>query len=83
MDGLYFHMDHKLEILFPPLKRAVHLLTSLKKSPQESHIQYLERVTFTLSWDKLIIILLIKGLSKVDQCKILRHFDTFDISIDN
>ena len=76
MDGLYAYMDLKLEILFPPLKRIVHLLTSLKKSPQESHVQYLEWVktamltggvgsknSFSLTWDKMIIVLVITGIS--------------------
>ena len=96
MDGLYFHMDNKLDNLFPPLKRTVHLLTSLKTNLQESHIQYMERVktamltggvgcraSFYLSWDKLIIILTIKGLSNANQCEILCCFDTFHISMDN
>ena len=96
LDGLYVHMDQKLEVLFPPLKRAVSLLTSLKKSPQETHLQYLERVksalivggigtrtSFNLSWDKLTIKLVIKGLSNADQCKIFCCFDIFNISMDN
>ena len=31
MQSLYRFMDLKLEVLFPPLKRIINLLTSLKK----------------------------------------------------
>ena len=88
-------MDNKLEVLLPPLKRAVNLLTCSKKSPQETHHQFLERVkaalivggigartSFNLSWDRIMIILVIKGLSNSDRCEILCRFGTFNISMD-
>ena len=37
-------MDLKLEIYWPSLKRIVDLLTSLKKAPHDSNIQFMERV---------------------------------------
>ena len=43
MKTLYSLMDLKLEVYWPSLKRIVDLLTSLKKAPHESHIQFLER----------------------------------------
>ena len=86
MNSLYKYMDLKLEVLFPPLKRIINILTSLKKSPQETHVQYMERVknammtggvrsraAFSLAWDKLIIVLVLKGLTNNDQCNILKR----------
>ena len=77
MQSLYTLKDLKLEIYWPSLKRIVDLLTSLKKAPHESHIQFLERVqkkmltggvgsknNFSLDWDKLLIVLILKGLPK-------------------
>ena len=81
-------MDQKLEIT-GPLWRIVGLLTSQKKAPYESHIQFLERAQkkmitggvgskhqFSLKWDKLLIVLILKGLPVADQNKILGKFDT-------
>ena len=44
MQGLYSILDLKLDIYWPSLKRIMDLLTSLKKTPHESHIQFLKRV---------------------------------------
>ena len=70
-------MDLKLEILWPSLKRIIDLLTSLKKAPHATHIQYTERVqrkivtggvgsktSFSLDWERLLIVLILKGLLK-------------------
>ena len=85
MKGLYSLMDLKLEIYWPSLKRIVDLLTSLKKAPHESHIQFLERVqkkmltggvgsknNFSLDWDKLLIVLILKGLPVGDTRNLLK-----------
>merc|ERR1711954_467104 len=96
MKGLHIFLDHKLEIYWPSLKRKVDLLTSLKKAPHESHIQFLERAQkkiitggvgskhqFSLNWDKQLIILILKGLPVGDQNKILEKFDTLEVSLAN
>lgn len=96
LDALYVNMDRKPEVLFPPLKRVVSLLTSLKKSPQETHIQFYARVkaaiiiggigtkkSFNLSLDRLMIIRVIKGLPNSDQCELLWKYNTFNITNDN
>ena len=85
MNSLYKYMDLKLEVLFPPLKRIINLLTFLKKSPQETYVQYMERMktamltgglgsrsAFSLTRDKLIIVLVLKGLTDSDQSNILK-----------
>ena len=72
------------------------LLTSLKKAPHESHVQFLERAQkkmltsgvgskhqFSLDWDKLLIVLILKGLPVGDQNKILERFDTLEVSLTN
>ena len=38
---------------------------------------------FKLTWEKLMIVLIIKGLSITDQNDILKRFDTLDVSFDN
>ena len=91
MKGLHILMDQKLEIYWPSLKRIVDLLTSPKKVPHESHIQFLERAQkkmitggvgskhqFSLYLDKLLIVLILKGSPLGDQNKILKKFDTVD-----
>ena len=96
MKGLYTLMDLKLEIYWPSLKRIVDLLTSLKKAPHKSHIQFLERVqkkmltggvgsksNFSLDWDKLLIVLILKGLPVGDQNEVLKKFDTLEVSLAN
>ena len=96
MKGLHILMDQKLEMYWPSLKRIVDLLTSLKKAPHESHIQFLERAQkkmitggvgskhqFSLNWDKLLIVLILKGLPVGDQNKILEKFDTLEVSLAN
>ena len=83
MQNLYKLMDLKLKVLFLPLKRILNLLNSLRKAPQETHVQYMERVknsmltggigsisVFSLTWDRLLIVLILKGLPNSDQCKI-------------
>ena len=80
MKSLYKLMDQKLEILFPPLKMIIYLLTSLKKSPSETQVQYIKRVknsmltwgvgsktAFSLNWDRLLIVLILKGLPISDN----------------
>ena len=67
-------------------------MSSLKKT----HLQFLDRVkksmksggvgtrlNFSLTWDTLMIVLIIKGLSTADQNDILRKFDTLEVSFDN
>ena len=96
VDALYITMDRKLELVFPPLKYAVSIFSVLHKCPQETYIQFYERVkqtlitggigtkeSFDLSQDRLIIILVIKGLNNSDQNEIVHKFDTFDINNDN
>ena len=96
MKGLHILMDHKLEVYWPSLKRIVDLLTSLKKAPHESHIQFLERAQkkmitdgvgskhkFSLDWDKLLIVLIPKGLPVGDQHKILERLNTLEVSLAN
>ena len=93
---LYEYMDMKLNVYWPPLKRTINLMTSLKKSQHETHWQYMVRVieametggvgtrlSFSLTWDKLMIVLIMKGLSTADQKDILRKFDTLEVSFDN
>ena len=41
------------------------------------------RNAFKLTWDKLLMVLIIKGLSTTDQNDILKRFDTLDVSFDN
>merc|ERR1712081_35846 len=85
MQSLYRLMDPKLEIYWPSLQRIVDLLTSLKKAPHESHIQFMERVqkkmvtggvgsknNFSLDWDELLVLLILKGLPIGDQNEVLK-----------
>ena len=89
-------MDTQIDVYWPPLKRTINLMSSLKKSQQETHLQFLDHVkkamkiggvgsrnAFKLTWDKLMIVLIIKGLSTTDQNDILKRFDTLDVSFDN
>ena len=93
---LYQYMDSQLDVYWPPLKRIINLMSYLKKSQQETHLQFLDRVkkamktggvgtrnSFKLTWEKLMIVLIIKGLSTTDQNDILKRFDTLDVSFDN
>ena len=41
------------------------------------------RNSFKLTWNKLMIVLIIKGLSTTDQNDILRRFNTLEVSFDN
>ena len=41
------------------------------------------RTSFSLTWDKMIIVLVLKGLSNNDQSELLRCFDSFDVSMEN
>ena len=45
---LHVIMDKKLELLFPPLKRATSLLSDLKVTSSESASQFLERVQIAM-----------------------------------
>ena len=85
LQELYESMDIQLNVYWPPLKRTINLMSSLKKSQQETHLQYLDRVkkamktegvgtrnSFKLTWDKLMIVRIIKGLSTTDQNDILQ-----------
>ena len=96
MNELYEFMDKPLDVYWPPLKRTIHIMSSLRKSQQETHLQFLERVkkamrtgglgtrnAFKLNWDTLLMVLIIKGLSISDQNKILERFDTLEVSFDN
>ena len=89
---LYEYMDMKLNVYWPPLKRTINLLTSLKKSQHETHWQYMVRVmeamktggvgtrlSFALTWDKLIILLVMKGLPTADLNDILLKFNTLEL----
>ena len=71
-------------------------MTSLKKTQHETHLQYMDRVkrsmktggvgtrlSFSLTWDKLMIVLIMKGLPTADQNDILHRFDTLEVSFDN
>ena len=84
------------QCILAPLKRTINLLTSLKKNQQETHLQYVDRVKralktgwvgtrqdFALTWEKLLIVLIMKGLPTTDQNDILRKFDTLEDSFDN
>ena len=44
VQSLYEVMDLKLGVYWPPLKRTINLLTSLKKAQHETHLQFMERV---------------------------------------
>ena len=44
VNELYESMDKQLDVYWPPLKRTIHLMSSLRKSQQETHLQFLERV---------------------------------------
>ena len=71
-------------------------MTSLKKTQHETHLQCMDRVkramktggigtrlSFSITWDKLRIVLIMKGLPTADQNNILRKFDTLEVSFDN
>ena len=81
---LYEYMDIQFNVYWPPLKRTINLMTSLKKTQHETHMQYMDRVkramksggvgtrlSSSLTWDKLMIVLIMKGLSTADQNDIL------------
>ena len=89
-------MDAKLNIRFPPLKRTVRLLTDLKLAGSESPSQFLERVGremrsggigiqphINLTWERLLIILVVKGLPNNFQIELLKRFDTLECTIEN
>ena len=89
-------MDKKLEIRFPPLKRTVKLLTELKLNSSENPSQFLERVgremrtggigeepNINLNWERLLIVLVVKGLPNHLQIELLKKFDTLDCTLDN
>ena len=96
VQGLYEYMDMKLNVYWPPLKRTINLMTSLKKSQHETHWQYMvrvmkamktggvgTRVSFSLTWDKLMIVLIMKGLPTSSQNDILYKFNTLVVSFKN
>ena len=93
---LYELMDMRLNVYWPPLKRTINLLTSFKKSKHETHWQFMVRVmkametgglgtrlSFALTWDKLIILLVMKGLPNADLNKILLKFNTLELSFND
>ena len=89
-------MDAKLNIRFPPLKRTVKLLTELKLNGSENPSQFLERVgremrsggigeqpNINLNWERLLIILVVKGLPNNFQIELLKRFDTLECTLEN
>ena len=93
---LYELMDMRLNVYWPPLKRTINLLTSFKKSKHETHWQFMVRVmkametgglgtrlSFALTWDKLITLLVMKGLPNADLNKILLKFNTLELSFND
>ena len=96
IDGLHVIMDKKLEIRFPPLKRTVKLFTELKLSNSESPSQFFERCgremktggigqqpNIVLSWDRLLVVLCVKGLPSHLQIELLKKYDTIECSVDD
>ena len=93
---LYEFMEIQLNVYWSPLKRTINLMSSLKKTQHETHLQFLDRVkkamktggvgsrhSFKLTWEKLMIVLINKGLSTTDQNDILHRFDALEVSMNN
>ena len=87
-------MDGLLSVHHPSLRRLIELMTSLSIAPQESPNEFGVRVQeqmevggigshdhFTLTWDRLEVGLILKGLPEAHRQLALQKYSGYDISV--
>ena len=92
--SLYAFMDQELKIQHPDLKKLIDLMMklsfSLSESPNQFEVCLEEEMevggigcqdNFTLTWERLSVALIIKGLSEPHCQAILNKYSGYDVAI--